>query len=102
VAVNVAIKIMLMDTYGVVGLAIGTAAGIWVNLVLLVILATRRDWMAPSAQLGRILAAIAAATVLLALFAWFAPPPLRALTATLPRWHSEILLALAGVKLARR
>ena len=57
VAVNVAIKIMLMDTYGVVGLALGTAIGIWVNLVLLVILATRRRWMAPSAQLGRILAA---------------------------------------------
>ena len=33
---------MLMDTYGVVGLALGTAIGIWVNLVLLVFLATRR------------------------------------------------------------
>lgn len=121
VAVNVVIKIMLMDTYGVVGLALGTAAGIWINLALLVILATRRDWMAPSAQLGRILAAVACATFLLALFAWFAPAPLSAFAAGLPRWRSEILLIivgaggaivygaglltglkLAGVKLARR
>ncbi|MDF2812319.1 MAG: murein biosynthesis integral rane protein MurJ, partial [Microvirga sp.] len=80
-----------------------------------------RDWMAPSAQLGRILAAVACATFLLALFAWFAPAPLSAFAAALPRWRSEILLVivgaggaivygasllaglkLAGVKLARR
>jgi putative peptidoglycan lipid II flippase len=96
VAVNVLIKILLMDTYGVVGLALGTAVGIWVNLSLLVILALRRDWMAPSAQLGRILAAVAGATVLLAIFAWFAPAPLAAFTSDLTRWRTEILLALVG------
>ena len=45
VAVNVALKIVLTGPYGVVGLALGTAIGIWVNLVLLVFLALRRDWM---------------------------------------------------------
>ncbi len=89
VAVNVLIKIMLMETYGVVGLALGTAIGIWVNLVLLVFLATRRDWMAPSAQLGRILAAVAAATILLA--------PLR-----LVRARADLLPSRGPAALAQR
>jgi len=96
VAVNVAIKILLMDTYGVVGLALGTAIGIWVNLVLLVILATRRRWMAPSAQLGRILAAIFGATILLAVYSRFAPAPLALFARDFPRWHAEILLLAVG------
>ena len=96
VVVNVAIKIMLMDTYGVVGLALGTAIGIWVNLVLLVILATRRRWMAPSAQLGRILAAIFGATILLAVYSRFAPAPLALFARDFPRWHAEILLLAVG------
>ena len=88
---------MLMDTYGVVGLALGTAIGIWVNLVLLVILATRRRWMAPSAQLGRILAAIFGATILLAVYSRF-----RARTARVVRegfsaaGSAEILLLAVG------
>ncbi|WP_210485587.1 murein biosynthesis integral membrane protein MurJ [Microvirga antarctica] len=97
VAVNVLLKILLMDTYGVVGLALATALGIWVNLSLLVILALRRDWMAPSAQLGRIAAAVAAATLLLALFAWFAPVPLGRWATSLPRWRNETLLAVIGL-----
>ena len=53
VAVNVALKIVLTGPYGVVGLALATAIGIWVNLGLLVLLAMRRDWMAPGGTLGR-------------------------------------------------
>jgi putative peptidoglycan lipid II flippase len=96
VAVNVLLKILLMDTYGVVGLALGTAIGIWVNLGLLVILALRRDWMAPSGALGRTFAAVIVASLLLAAFAWFAPGPLARWTDTLAAWRSEILLGLLG------
>lgn len=96
VAVNVLTKILLMDRYGVVGLALGTAVGIWVNFGLLVLLAWRRDWMAPNGGLGRTLAAVVAASVLLAAFAWFAPAPLSTWTAALPAWRNEILLGLLG------
>jgi putative peptidoglycan lipid II flippase len=96
VAVNVILKILLMDTYGVVGLALGTAIGIWVNLGLLVVLALRRDWMAPSGALGRTFAAVFVASILLAVFAWFAPAPLSQWIAALPQWHSEILLGVLG------
>jgi putative peptidoglycan lipid II flippase len=96
VAVNVLAKVLLTDTYGVVGLALGTAIGIWVNLGLLVFLATRRDWMAPSGVLGRTFAAVVLASLLLAAFAWFAPVPVSAWTDALPAWRSEILLGLLG------
>ncbi|WP_262271905.1 murein biosynthesis integral membrane protein MurJ [Microvirga yunnanensis] len=96
VGVNVVVKILLMRTYGVVGLALGTAIGVWVNLGLLFILAYRRGWTAPNRNLARTCLAIAAASLLLAAFAWFAPAPLGRWIALLPAWRSEILLALLG------
>src|SRR3954468_12705165 len=51
VAVNVLLKIALTGPFGVVGLALGTAAGAWINLVLLLGLAYRRDWTAPGPTL---------------------------------------------------
>ncbi len=96
VAVNVATKILLMDRLGVVGLALGTAVGIWVNFGLLVFLAWRRDWMAPNGGLGRTLVAVVVASLLLGAFASLAPAPLAAWTSTLPAWHNQILLGLLG------
>ncbi|MBA1158098.1 murein biosynthesis integral membrane protein MurJ [Microvirga mediterraneensis] len=96
VGVNVIVKIMLMQTYGVVGLALGTAIGVWVNLGLLFILAYRRGWTAPSATLGRTCLVIATAALLLSIFAWFAPGPIAAWTLPLPAWRNETLLALLG------
>jgi putative peptidoglycan lipid II flippase len=96
VAVNVALKIVLTGPYGVVGLALATAIGIWVNLGLLVFLAVRRDWMSPSGTLGRTSAAVAVASLLLAAFAWYAPLPVEGWTALLPAWRNEVLLAVLG------
>jgi len=79
-----------------VGLALGTAIGVWVNLGLLFVLAYRRGWTAPNRTLGRTCLAIAAASLLLAVFAWFAPAPLGRWTALLPAWRNEILVALLG------
>jgi putative peptidoglycan lipid II flippase len=42
VAVNVALKILLMDRYAQVGLAFATSVGAWINLLLLVWFATRQ------------------------------------------------------------
>jgi putative peptidoglycan lipid II flippase len=42
VIVNVALKILLMDRYAQVGLALATAAGAWVNLGLLIAFAVRQ------------------------------------------------------------
>ena len=96
VGVNILVKILLMDRYGVVGLALGTAIGVWVNLGLLFALAYRRGWTAPNATLGKALAAVAIASLLLAAFAAYAPGPVSAWTGGLPAWRSEIGLALVG------
>lgn len=96
VGVNVIVKILLMQSYGVVGLALGTAIGVWVNLGLLFILAYRRGWTAPNRSLGKTCLAIAAASLLLAAFAWLAPARLEAWTGLLPAWRKETLLAVLG------
>lgn len=56
-AVNVALKIGLIGLYGAPGLAMATAAGSWINLTLLAVLALRAGLMRPDAQLARIAAA---------------------------------------------
>jgi len=96
VAANVLLKIVLMGPFGVVGLALGTALGVWINLILLFILAYRRGWNDPSKGLMRTCLAVALASLALAAFAWFAPAPLSGWTDTLPAWRSEALLAILG------
>ncbi|WP_112663134.1 murein biosynthesis integral membrane protein MurJ [Microvirga flavescens] len=96
VVFNIIVKIMLMDSYGVVGLALGTAVSSWINLGLLFYLAHRRGWTDPSRSLFRACAAIAVASILLALFAWFAPAPIARWTDALPVWRTETLLAVVG------
>jgi putative peptidoglycan lipid II flippase len=97
VGVNIALKIALTGSYGVVGLALGTVAGAWVNFGLLAPLAYRRGWTAPSAALGRTALAVLIASVVLAAFAVFAPEPLSRWTQGLGAWRSETLLAVLGV-----
>lgn len=97
VAVNIALKLVLTDPFGVVGLALGTALGAWVNLALLAFIAYRRDWTAPSGTLVRTALAVVAASLLLAAFAFFAEAPLADFAATLPVWRSEILLGSLGL-----
>jgi putative peptidoglycan lipid II flippase len=97
VAANIVLKVVLTGPFGVVGLALGTALGAWVNLVLLALLAYRRDWTAPSGTLLRTACAVAAAGLVLAAFAFFAEAPLAGLTAALPVWRSETLLGLLGL-----
>jgi putative peptidoglycan lipid II flippase len=97
VGVNVALKIVLVQPLGVVGLALATAIGAWINLLLLFLLAYRRDWTAPSTTLLRIAAAVAGASVLLALFVVLGRAPLGTLVSPLPAFRDEALLALLGV-----
>ena len=92
VAVNVMFKIILTGTYGVVGLALATVIGAWVNLLLLVILAKRRAWTAPDATLAKTIAAALAGCVLLALFVIFARAPIAGM---LPGGAIPVLAALA-------
>ncbi|HEX8167310.1 MAG TPA: murein biosynthesis integral membrane protein MurJ [Beijerinckiaceae bacterium] len=97
VAVNVALKLVLTRPFGVVGLALATAAGAWVNVALLFGLAYRRDWTAPSATLGKVLAAVAAASLILALYTVLAQAPVARLVAPLVAWRDETALAVLAL-----
>jgi putative peptidoglycan lipid II flippase len=96
VAINVALKITFTDRLDVAGLALATSIGTWTNLVLLLVLAYRRDWTAPSATLCKIVAAAVAASLLLALFVVVARPLLADAVASLGTLRQEALLALLG------
>ncbi len=97
VGVNVLLKILLIGPLGVVGLALATAIGAWINLLLLFALAYRRDWTAPSRALGRTFVAVVAASGLLAAFAILAPSPIEHLLGGFARFREELKLGLLGV-----
>jgi putative peptidoglycan lipid II flippase len=82
VAFNVALKLVLMREWGVMGLALATALGATLNLAALVYIADGRGWFQPDAALGKTLAATAIAAISLGLLialtrdafaGWFAP-----------------------------
>ncbi len=98
VAVNIAFKLVLTGPFGVVGLALATAIGAWVNLGLLLIVARRRSWSAPDAYLGKVLGAALAGCVLLAAFVILARSPFAELAGSLPgAMLAEAQLAMLAI-----
>jgi putative peptidoglycan lipid II flippase len=67
VAVNVALKVLLMDGYAQVGLAFATSAGAWVNLALLLWFAARGNLITVERRLWQSMARIALAGLALAI-----------------------------------
>src|ERR1700760_591044 len=70
VAVNVALKIALVGPFAQVGLALGTAIGAWINLLLVIAFAIRAGYLTFDQALGRSLWKFAACGVLLAVALW--------------------------------
>lgn len=68
VAINVAIKFALYEKLGAVALALATAIGAWVNLLLLAGFAMKRGVMKPDATFWKILAACTATSVVVGFF----------------------------------
>jgi putative peptidoglycan lipid II flippase len=96
IAVNVALKVALYKSYGAVGLALATAAGAWVNLGGLVVLALRRGWMRPDAALAEVFAAAFCASGLLALAVALSESPAFVYVQSLAHLRNEALLLLLG------
>jgi putative peptidoglycan lipid II flippase len=97
VAVNVALKIVLFKPFGAPGLAAATAAGAWINLVVLCFLAIRRRAMKVDLFLWKTVTAVTCASFLLALFALFASPPVQRLTARFGFLADLLELSLLGL-----
>jgi putative peptidoglycan lipid II flippase len=97
VAVNVALKLALMDRYAQVGLAFATAVGGWVNLALLAWFAARRDLLAVDARLKRAAGKLALAGLALAAALVFAERAADALFASWTALRAEATLMLLAV-----
>ncbi|MFL6798042.1 MAG: murein biosynthesis integral membrane protein MurJ [Xanthobacteraceae bacterium] len=99
VGVNVSLKIALMSGYAQVGLAFATSVGAWVNFVLLIALAGRRQLISVDPELRRSAAGLALAGLALAIVLWLGQRPITSLVAAWA-WPRDIaalaLLAVIG------
>jgi putative peptidoglycan lipid II flippase len=70
VAVNVALKLALMGTLAQIGLALATAVGAWINLLLVLFFAVRRGFLDLDREWIKSLGKFAVAGILLAAALW--------------------------------
>ncbi len=98
VAVNVGLKLLLFHPFGAAGLAAATATGAWINLLLLMAIASRQRLMRLDWVFGKSAAVTSIASFALALFALIAAWPVAEFCARLPRFQneSELILLLIG------
>jgi putative peptidoglycan lipid II flippase len=71
VAVNVALKIALVGALAQVGLALATAVGAWINLLLVLAFAVRAGYLEPDRALMRSLARFVVSGTILGAALWF-------------------------------
>jgi putative peptidoglycan lipid II flippase len=96
VAINVALKIVLMERYAQVGLAFATSVGVWVNFLLLTWFAMRAGLMSFDTRLKTSAMKLAVAGLALAAaLALAAPPIIRVCASFGGLRHVAALLALA-------
>jgi putative peptidoglycan lipid II flippase len=97
VAVNVGLKLVLFTPMGAPGLASATAAGAWVNLLLLVFFAIRRKAMKIDLVLWKTATCVVAASCALAVYSLLALRPVERLASWLGRFVNEAELLALGV-----
>jgi len=66
-AINIGLKVVLMGPLAQVGLALATSAGAWINLTLLAIFARRQGFAVSGAAIGKPVAKLVAAGIVLGL-----------------------------------
>jgi putative peptidoglycan lipid II flippase len=94
--INVLLKIALTGSMQQAGLALATSIGAWINLIILIVLASRRGYMELDGRLWRMLACIAAATIVMAEAMYMVSEELEPYTALLPRFQEVARLAVTG------
>jgi putative peptidoglycan lipid II flippase len=94
VAINVVLKILLMGSLAQVGLALATAAGAWVNLLLVIGFAARAGHLDLDRVLSRAAAKFAVSGIVLGGALWFAARVAAAQFAHLPALRDEAALGV--------
>ena len=94
VAVNVALKIALMGTLAQIGLALATAVGAWINLLLVLGFAVRAGYLELSRPLTLSLAKFVASGIILAAALWITARFATAYFAQMTMFRDETALVL--------
>lgn len=94
VAVNVALKIALVGSLAQVGLALATAVGAWINLVLILFFAIRRDFLEIDRAFLISLVKLALSGIVLAAALWFASKWLTGALAGMTSFKDESALGI--------
>src|SRR6202795_77144 len=94
VAVNVALKIALVGALAQVGLALATAVGAWINLLLVLAFAVRAGYLEPDRALMRSLARFVVSGTILGAALWFTARFAAAHLAQLSAFRDEAALLL--------
>ncbi len=97
IACNVGLKLLLWRDWGAPGLALATAAGAWINLGALFVLALRRGWTRPDKRLPLLIAITAAGALIAAIAARVLAPVLLVALAGIPMEARLVTLASAGL-----
>ena len=97
VAVNVALKIALMGTLAQIGLALATAIGAWINLLLVLGFAVRKGFLQLDREWLKSLAKFAVSGVLLAAALWLTARFANVYFAQMSSFRDEIALLLLMV-----
>jgi putative peptidoglycan lipid II flippase len=92
-AVNILLKILLVDTLGVVGLALATSAGAWLNLTLLIWFARRHRFESAGVGMDQV-ARLVGAGIVLGAALYFGERLLAPVVAAWPMRDELLLLAL--------
>jgi putative peptidoglycan lipid II flippase len=93
-AINIALKVVLMGPLAQVGLALATSAGAWINLSLLAYFARRQGFAVSGAAIGKPVAKLIAAGVVLAATLLAGAYGLERALSGLTHFHDETMLAL--------
>src|ERR1700744_5482905 len=92
--VNVILKFLLMGSLAQMGLALATAIGAWINLLLVLFFAVRAGYLEPDRALMRSLGKFVISGIVLAAAFWLAAHLAAAQFAQLPAFRSEATLLL--------
>lgn len=96
VAVNVALKFLLVGELGLAGLALSTAIGAWINLILLVVLALRHGAVVFERPFVKALVGLALATLAMIVVMMGLEDPVARLVSSLPRERDLAQLVILG------
>ena len=92
--VNVLLKIALMGSLAQIGLALATAVGAWINLLLVLFFAVRKGYLDPDRALMQSLAKFAASGVIVAAVLWLTARFSVVYFAQMPAFRDQMALLL--------